>query len=635
MVSDFAYKVSSIQMMRALFRMGCIVAAVLAVHSVFAHSAYAAEAASLVPAYVPSPLPTQAEFDTISAAARNGDPESQLHMGVFYANGDVVEQNLHVAREWFHKAAEQGDPRAQRNLAVLYDYGLGGERNYREAARWYFAAANRSDPAAHVGIAGLLFSNRQSAFPDTFVWPVYESSGIIMRGEHVPFGKYDAWLMKAHVLNRTPRGELDNDLFFWQKYGRGSTYYMNQTMIHEQVFDRAKQRDPEAVFSAALFILGAKVGWWKKNAMFPHENFVDLLIEAADLKNPYACFILAQILRDIADDRKTEFDQLFLLKNKYLLYAKMAGQSNTEMFFEYDMYCMLDSLINRRGMIPRNYFYEEFSEAMLSLAYRGYPPARHNHFVRFSLMHWKDKELLQVALDRHDDSAIIDESLAVWEGFAMFFIDEPGLYTWDPTIPSPYNEELENSFRTISRMLTKSNVNEGYIYYCITWLRRHNSENYPRILSWYRAKAKRGDPDAQAALGVFYDESRESDKAMYCFSKAAQNHHPYALYKISDVIEGKIRIENNRRQTPSSDRWIFAVTTVDQKEILETINRSLLFRAAWLGYFPAKYKLLEHRRDLKTVEFIESYEHCLEAVTSDPEWYLYIGREQWAGILPD
>ena len=95
-----------------------------------------------------SPDPTAEEFAAIKEKAEKGDAEAQLYLGVFYANGNIVEQDYSEAARWYLLAAENGNATAQRNLALLYDCGVGVERDYVEAVKWYRAAGRQAEPAA-------------------------------------------------------------------------------------------------------------------------------------------------------------------------------------------------------------------------------------------------------------------------------------------------------------------------------------------------------------------------------------------------------------------------------------------------------------------------------------------------------
>jgi len=75
------------------------------------------------------------------AKATAGDAASEYRVGLAYATGDGVEQDLAQAAAWYRKAAVQGLAAAQLSLGVLYDHGMGVPQDYEAAAAWYQKAA--------------------------------------------------------------------------------------------------------------------------------------------------------------------------------------------------------------------------------------------------------------------------------------------------------------------------------------------------------------------------------------------------------------------------------------------------------------------------------------------------------------
>ena len=75
--------------------------------------------------------------------AERGMPQAQYDLGISYAKGRGVSQDLVEAKEWYQRAAEQGIPAAQSALTAI----CGPERD-SEAARWYRKAAEHDDVSA-------------------------------------------------------------------------------------------------------------------------------------------------------------------------------------------------------------------------------------------------------------------------------------------------------------------------------------------------------------------------------------------------------------------------------------------------------------------------------------------------------
>ena len=90
----------------------------------------------------------QAGVSVLRAAAHDGDPRAQNHLGTLFEDGKIVARDFGRALFWYRKAADQGDAQGQLNLGRMYRGGLGIERDERRAAYWYRAAAGQGVAAA-------------------------------------------------------------------------------------------------------------------------------------------------------------------------------------------------------------------------------------------------------------------------------------------------------------------------------------------------------------------------------------------------------------------------------------------------------------------------------------------------------
>ena len=177
--------------------------------------------------YASSPVPSQSEFESILKSAEDGDAESQLYMGIFHANGNIVVRDYGKAAEWYEKAAEQGNARAQYYLGYLYDVGIGVECDYAEAFRWYMAAVEQDDVAAHLAIAGFHLAYRRSYMP-------------------FYFGDYDAWRSKAIYLSGVTSCEPSFEENLWKTYNSEKPYYQDEKPIVTALVGRSRAGDGEA-----------------------------------------------------------------------------------------------------------------------------------------------------------------------------------------------------------------------------------------------------------------------------------------------------------------------------------------------------------------------------------------------------
>lgn len=77
-------------------------------------------------------------------AAEQGSAQAQSNLGVMYADGEGVDQNMDEAIRWLRKAAEQGYAEYQHNLGVMYVNGEDIDKNFDEAAKWLRKSAEQN-----------------------------------------------------------------------------------------------------------------------------------------------------------------------------------------------------------------------------------------------------------------------------------------------------------------------------------------------------------------------------------------------------------------------------------------------------------------------------------------------------------
>lgn len=77
-----------------------------------------------------------------------GEPASQLTLGIFYTEGIVVKRNPAQGTRWLRKAAMQGIADAQYYLAICYETGEGVRPNPAKARHWLQLAAAQQHPEA-------------------------------------------------------------------------------------------------------------------------------------------------------------------------------------------------------------------------------------------------------------------------------------------------------------------------------------------------------------------------------------------------------------------------------------------------------------------------------------------------------
>lgn len=86
------------------------------------------------------------------AAAAQGHVSAQLNLGLLYWRGEGVNKDIAKARQWWHQAAEGGDPVAQFHLGAMAAIGEGEPLNYQKAVRWWRRAAAQGHDQAIKGL---------------------------------------------------------------------------------------------------------------------------------------------------------------------------------------------------------------------------------------------------------------------------------------------------------------------------------------------------------------------------------------------------------------------------------------------------------------------------------------------------
>jgi TPR repeat protein len=80
--------------------------------------------------------------------AEQGDVRAQSIMGVLYAYGEGVPQDLGEAAKWYRKAADQGNAKAQYHLGLMYAKGRSVPQDLVQALMWLDLAAAQGDALA-------------------------------------------------------------------------------------------------------------------------------------------------------------------------------------------------------------------------------------------------------------------------------------------------------------------------------------------------------------------------------------------------------------------------------------------------------------------------------------------------------
>jgi localization factor PodJL len=102
-----------------------------------------------------TPLPPTIGGKALLAAASAGDPAASYEVGVRFAQGRGVTQDLALAAAWLERAARSGLAPAQFRLGGMYEKGLGVDKDRAEARRLYATAADKGHAKAMHNLAVL------------------------------------------------------------------------------------------------------------------------------------------------------------------------------------------------------------------------------------------------------------------------------------------------------------------------------------------------------------------------------------------------------------------------------------------------------------------------------------------------
>ena len=100
---------------------------------------------------------------TLMDAATKGDAAAQYEVGLRYANGEGVTQDMAEAAKWFERAAKQGLTVAEYRLAAQYEKGNGVAQSDANARTWYEKAAKGGNVKAMHNLAVIHAEGRGTA----------------------------------------------------------------------------------------------------------------------------------------------------------------------------------------------------------------------------------------------------------------------------------------------------------------------------------------------------------------------------------------------------------------------------------------------------------------------------------------
>jgi localization factor PodJL len=108
----------------------------------------------------------------IDRAAQAGIIPATFRLGTFYEKGLGVKKDTDLARRYYTQAAERGNAKAMHNLAVLDADGGGKGANYKSASQWFRKAADRgvADSQFNLGILYARGIGVEQNLAESFKW---------------------------------------------------------------------------------------------------------------------------------------------------------------------------------------------------------------------------------------------------------------------------------------------------------------------------------------------------------------------------------------------------------------------------------------------------------------------------------
>ena len=96
------------------------------------------------------------DLPAVISKAEQGDPEAQKNLGIKYAEGEGIPQDMTQAVYWLTKAAEKGDAEVQVYLGIIYAKGVHVPQDYEKAIDWLTRAAEQGVIGAQLKL-GVLY----------------------------------------------------------------------------------------------------------------------------------------------------------------------------------------------------------------------------------------------------------------------------------------------------------------------------------------------------------------------------------------------------------------------------------------------------------------------------------------------
>lgn len=153
-------------------------------------------------------------LNTFYILAKQDDAQAQYNVGLIYANGLGVQQDIVQAQSWYEKAAKQGNASAQYNLAQMYHVeGTKNVHAYEKAKYWYEKSVEAGIKEAYNNLGALFLEGKGVEKDEKIAFELFKKGAqngdsaaevnaaiLYAWGEHVVHDKMKSYEHLRHAL---------------------------------------------------------------------------------------------------------------------------------------------------------------------------------------------------------------------------------------------------------------------------------------------------------------------------------------------------------------------------------------------------------------------------------------------------
>ena len=243
------------------------------------------------------------DINELITRAESGDSVAQSNLGICYFSGEGIEQNPEKALSWYLKAAEQGEPVAMTNAGRCYMFGIGTDKNIEKAIALLSEACEFDIPEAQSGLGIIyMYGGKEITAVSEKAFDLFTRAAEQKLPE--AFNCLGRCYLEGIGVERNLAKALD---YFCEerKYGEideNSYRYICGKIDVAELGELADSGNPQAkCFLGCMYIDGI-IKADSNNLSIGS----DLIIEAAQEKEPFACFLIGDTAYNREDYIRSE-----------------------------------------------------------------------------------------------------------------------------------------------------------------------------------------------------------------------------------------------------------------------------------------------------------------------------------------